>query len=107
MKLKFKQQAYQTHAVAAVADCFIGPPKSAGVSYRIDSGREDARGNQALPGVEDSGFKNGDLAIPLTVIVEHLAYDPVEDTHTLDIFTQEKSKEDFSKTVKTDRHIYD
>jgi type III restriction enzyme len=42
-----------------------------------------------------------------TVIVEHLAYNPVEDTHTLDIFTQEKSKEDFSKAVKTDRHIYD
>ena len=42
-----------------------------------------------------------------TVIVEHLAYNPVEDSHTLDIFTQEKPKEDFSKAVKTDRHIYD
>ena len=42
-----------------------------------------------------------------TVIVEHLAYDPVEDIHTLDIFTQEKPREDFSKAVKTNRHIYD
>ena len=42
-----------------------------------------------------------------TVIVELLAYNPVEDTHTLDIFTQEKPKEDFSKAVKTERHIYD
>ena len=42
-----------------------------------------------------------------TVIVEHLAYNPVEDSHTLDIFTQEKPKEDFSKAVKTGRHIYD
>ena len=42
-----------------------------------------------------------------TVIVEHLAYNPVEDSHTLDIFCQEKPKEDFSKAVKTGRHIYD
>jgi len=42
-----------------------------------------------------------------TAIVEHIAYDPVEDTHLLDIFTQDKPKEDFSKAVKTGRHIYD
>ena len=42
-----------------------------------------------------------------TVIVEHLAYNPVEAGYTLDIFTREKLKEDFSKAVKTDRHIYD
>jgi type III restriction enzyme len=42
-----------------------------------------------------------------TVIVEHLAYNAVEDTHSLDIFTQEKPKEDFSKAVTTGRHIYD
>jgi type III restriction enzyme len=42
-----------------------------------------------------------------TVIVEHLAYNPVEDSHTLDIFTQEKPKEDFSKAFKAGRHIYD
>ena len=42
-----------------------------------------------------------------TVIVEHIAYDPTGDTHTMDIFTQDKPKEDFSKAVKTNRHIYD
>lgn len=42
-----------------------------------------------------------------TVIVEHLAYDPVDEIHSSDIFTQEKPKEDFSKAIKTDRHIYD
>ena len=42
-----------------------------------------------------------------TVIVEHLTYDPVEETHNSDIFTKEKPKEDFNKAVKTERHIYD
>jgi type III restriction enzyme len=41
-----------------------------------------------------------------TVIVEHLAYNPLEETHTIDIFTQEK-KEDLSKGFKANRHIYD
>jgi type III restriction enzyme len=30
MKLKFKVQPYQTHAVDALADCFAGQPKSSG-----------------------------------------------------------------------------
>lgn len=42
-----------------------------------------------------------------TVIVQHIAYDPTGDTHTMDIFTQDKPKEDFSKAVKANRHIYD
>jgi len=42
-----------------------------------------------------------------TVIIEHLAYDPMDETHHLDIFTQEKAKADFSKAIKVDRHIYD
>ena len=43
-----------------------------------------------------------------TVIVEHLAYDTIADTHSLDIFTQEKPKGDFSKAgEKLNRHIYD
>jgi type III restriction enzyme len=42
-----------------------------------------------------------------TVIIEHLAYNPTEDRHTMDIFTQEKLKADFSKAVKANRHIYD
>jgi len=42
-----------------------------------------------------------------TVIVEHIAYDPTGDTHSMDIFTQDKPKEDFSKAVKANYHIYD
>lgn len=42
-----------------------------------------------------------------TVIVEHIAYDPTGDTHSMDIFTKDKPKEDFSKAVKANHHIYD
>jgi len=42
-----------------------------------------------------------------TVIVEHIAYDPTGGTYDMDIFTQEKPKEDFSKAVKANHHIYD
>jgi type III restriction enzyme len=40
-----------------------------------------------------------------TVIVEHLAYNPLDETHSIDIFTQEKV--DLSKGFKANRHIYD
>lgn len=43
-----------------------------------------------------------------TVIIEHLAYDAVEDTFDLDIFTAGLTKQDFSKAGdKLERHIYD
>ena len=42
-----------------------------------------------------------------TVIVEKLTYDPLGERYDIDIFTQEKPKEDFSKAIKTHRHIYD
>jgi type III restriction enzyme len=43
-----------------------------------------------------------------TVIIEHLAYDPVEDKFDLDIFTVGQTKQDFSNTGdKLQRHIYD
>lgn len=42
------------------------------------------------------------------VIIEHLAYDPVEDKFDLDIFTAGQTKQDFSKAGdKLQRHIYD
>lgn len=42
-----------------------------------------------------------------TMVVEHLTYSPVDDRHELlDIFTVDKQK-DFSRAVKTDRHVYD
>lgn len=43
-----------------------------------------------------------------TMIIEHLAYDPIEDTFDLDIFTTGQTKQDFSKAGdKLKRHIYD
>lgn len=43
-----------------------------------------------------------------TMVVEHLAYDPVEERYELDIFTAGQTKQDFSKSgAKLDRHIYD
>ena len=43
-----------------------------------------------------------------TVIIEHLAYDPVDDSFDIDIFTTGQSKQDFSNAVKTPKHhIYD
>lgn len=43
-----------------------------------------------------------------TVIIEHLAYDPVEDKFDLNIFTAGQSKQDFSNAgEKLKRHIYD
>lgn len=42
-----------------------------------------------------------------TVIVEHLAYDPIEERHDLEIFTREKPKASFEKAYKANRHIYD
>lgn len=41
-----------------------------------------------------------------TLIIEHLSYNPVEGAYTTDIFTAAK-KEDFSKALKVNRHIYD
>ncbi len=43
-----------------------------------------------------------------TMIVEHLAYDTVEDRFDLDIFTVGQTKQDFSKAgERLKRHIYD
>ncbi|HUO21162.1 MAG TPA: DEAD/DEAH box helicase family protein [Caulobacteraceae bacterium] len=57
MKLKFKVQPYQTHAVEAVVDCFGGQPMVNGVTYRIDPGLK------AQASVFEDGFKNADIAI--------------------------------------------
>lgn len=43
-----------------------------------------------------------------TVIIEHLSYDTVAETHDIDIFTDGQSKQDFSKAGDPlERHIYD
>ncbi len=42
-----------------------------------------------------------------TVIVEHLTYDMVDERYDSDIFTREKPKEDFSKAMPVNRHVYE
>jgi len=72
MKLKFKQQGFQTDAVTAVADCFQGQPLSSGVSYRIDPGRTVETTGQFRMEQEVSGFKNSDLALPLPEVLKNI-----------------------------------
>jgi type III restriction enzyme len=42
-----------------------------------------------------------------TMIIEHLAYDPIEETYDSLIFAVEKNQEDFTKAFKAENHIYD
>jgi len=58
MKLKFKVQPYQSQAVESVVNCFVGQPNGAGITYRIDPGRN------AQASAFDEGFKNADVALP-------------------------------------------
>ncbi|SDU81133.1 type III restriction enzyme [Microlunatus sagamiharensis] len=58
MKLQFKVQQYQTEAVDAVVDVFIGQPFADGVKYRIDPGKEAA---QTM--MEDAGLRNAEIAL--------------------------------------------
>jgi type III restriction enzyme len=70
MKLKFKKQAYQTIAVDAVADCFIGQANNSGIKYHIDPGHLKKGDTATLDIV--SGFKNSDLVIPYTQLLENI-----------------------------------
>ncbi len=82
MKLKFKQQPYQTHAVDAFADCFAGQPKTSGVSYRIDPGANpvkpvtpqqiDLYGTPSAAEPTDAGFKNAELALSPVQLLENI-----------------------------------
>ena len=42
-----------------------------------------------------------------TTVIEHLAYDAINDHYSSDIFTQEKPRESFDRAMKVDHHIYD
>lgn len=72
MKLKFKHQPYQAHAVQAVVDIFQGqlPASAAAMSYRIDPGK-------AKKGTEDlfavgGGFKNADLTLSDSALLDNI-----------------------------------
>ena len=72
MKLKFKKQAYQTHAGDAVADCFAGQPRREGLNYRLDPGRAVDAGGQVVTPLETVGFKNADLALTPGQVLENI-----------------------------------
>ena len=72
MKLKFKKQPYQTDAVEAVADCLAGQPFDAGLKYRLDPGRMAEASGQARAALEVEGFRNPDIILPPTRLLENL-----------------------------------
>ncbi|WP_434135918.1 DEAD/DEAH box helicase family protein [Pseudomonas luteola] len=66
MKLKFKVQPYQTHAVDSVVDCFAGQPLSDGLTYRIDPGA------RAQSSAFEDGFRNADILLSETQLLENI-----------------------------------
>src|SRR4051812_234533 len=69
MKLKFKQQAFQTDAVKAVIDCFAGQPMSRGFKYAIDPGHEQTGQTRDLL---SDGFANERLLLPQAQLLENI-----------------------------------
>jgi len=82
MKLKFKKQKFQTNAVKAVADCFIGQSKKDGIKYRIDPGKTVQKKTTAPKAhiqtyfdnfdLSQAGFKNHELIISPQQILENI-----------------------------------
>ena len=69
MKLKFKNQAYQSAAVASVVDCFEGQPyHKNGTRYRVDPGRI----NDKQLNLDDSGFRNADISLTSNLILKNI-----------------------------------
>jgi type III restriction enzyme len=66
MKLQFKKQTYQTDAVNAVVDCFIGQPNILSIKYRLDVGRANI--NYTTGFNYQSGFKNADVSVDVDVL---------------------------------------
>ena len=72
MKLKFKKQVYQTHAVESVVDCFSGQPKTSGVQYRVDPGRVEAGAPEQQDFIDDAGFKNSEIVLSSLQLLENI-----------------------------------
>ena len=65
MKLKFKIQSFQTDAVNAVADCFIGQMPHDGLAYAIDPGQLAFAGGYQRADLSEvrTGFRNAPLLL--------------------------------------------
>ena len=70
MKLKFKKQAYQTNAVEAVVNCFVGQPPINGIKYRVDPGR--SKTGEVQTSLDDSGFRNNDVVFTSAQLLENI-----------------------------------
>ncbi len=66
MKIKFKSQLYQTQAVDAVVDCFIGQPRQDPLKYTVDPGAD------AQSRLEVEGFGNGAIRLTDDGILENI-----------------------------------
>ncbi|MBC7772617.1 MAG: DEAD/DEAH box helicase family protein, partial [Pyrinomonadaceae bacterium] len=73
MRLKFKKQAYQTAAVLAVADCFVGQPLAGGLSYRVDPGKAQDSPQARFAAVDElTGFRNAAIAMPSAKLLANI-----------------------------------
>ena len=72
MKLKFKQQGFQSDCVRAIVNCFAGQMKSRGFRYAIDSGRATDHADAALPGTESDGFANERIVLAADSLLENV-----------------------------------
>jgi len=90
MKIKFKSQLYQTQAVDAVVDCFVGQPRQDPLRYTVDPGAD------AQSRLEVEGFGNGAVRLANDAILENIskvqrrAMLPVSDSLTY--FADDKGK---------------
>jgi len=66
MKLKFKHQTYQSHAVESVVDCFKGQLLTSGFKYGIDPDLAKADGQESL--LEYSGFRNEEISKSINLL---------------------------------------
>ena len=75
MKLKFKKQPYQTAAVEAVADCFVGQPLITGreLVYKVDPGRVPDTPQMTIQAVSEfDGFANAKVLLGKREFLENV-----------------------------------
>ena len=74
MKFQFKVQQYQTDAVDAVVDCFVGQPKRERIAYRIDPGHQpsDNRQKLELSETSESGFCNAEILLNTRQLLDNV-----------------------------------
>lgn len=72
MKFKFKTYQYQTEAVNAVVDCFLGQPKLAGLRYRVDMGETTGK-QREIPAVSnDEVYGNAPLELSCDELLKNI-----------------------------------